>query len=237
MSDVDDELRKALAESEQQSPPVADAPAVSVSSANAPFGSGESQPSRNLGLLIGLLVAAGAILALVFTSVDDAAIYSVSASALLETPEKYEGKNVRVAGNLVVGTLRRRDQPCEYRFSIQKDGKQLDVHYPRCVVPDTLKDAPDVQVTAEGSLTEDGHFEATHVMAKCPSKYEMQERAKSGEAAPHAMQPSAMSGALGGDVPAGTMPATGTMPAAGAATPSAASSASTSALADAPTEK
>jgi cytochrome c-type biogenesis protein CcmE len=44
----------------------------------------------------------------------------------------------------------------------------------------------DVSVTAEGKLTEAGNFEASNIMAKCPSKYEMKDRAKSGEAAPHA---------------------------------------------------
>jgi cytochrome c-type biogenesis protein CcmE len=42
-----------------------------------------------------------------------------------------------------------------------------------------------VSVTAEGKLTDEGHFAATAIMAKCPSKYEMQNRAAMGEKAPH----------------------------------------------------
>ena len=38
----------------------------------------------------------------------------------------------------------------------------------------------------EGRLNQAGHFDATNIMAKCPSKYEMKERAKKGERAPHA---------------------------------------------------
>jgi cytochrome c-type biogenesis protein CcmE len=45
----------------------------------------------------------------------------------------------------------------------------------------------DVKVTVEGKLQADGHFEATLVMAKCPSKYDMREKAKNGEKAPHSM--------------------------------------------------
>jgi cytochrome c-type biogenesis protein CcmE len=43
----------------------------------------------------------------------------------------------------------------------------------------------DTQVTAQGSLDTEGHFAATSIVAKCPSKYEMKDRASKGESAPH----------------------------------------------------
>jgi len=201
MSELDDELQKALLDSQarvsettgseetdvvEQVGVVHDiergAPAVSASAS-------AETPRRNLALLAGLLVAAAGILTLVFSSVDEAAIYSMTTDKLLEQKEKFTGKNLRVEGDLVPGTLTRRDQPCEYRFNIEKNGQKLAVRFPQCVVPDTFKDVPGmaVQVTAEGKLNDEGHFDATHIMAKCPSKYEMQERAKNGEAAPHDM--------------------------------------------------
>jgi cytochrome c-type biogenesis protein CcmE len=56
------------------------------------------------------------------------------------------------------------------------------------VVPDTFRDVPgmDVGVTVEGALQADNSFEATSVLAKCPSKYEMKDRANKGEQMPHA---------------------------------------------------
>lgn len=218
MSDLDDELRAAVEESEQQAQKNSaedkgggpDAPAVAVSNVRTTSSEGSSS-RRNIGLLAALLVAAGGILTLVFTSVEDAAIYSMKVHELLAQSSEYAGKNVRVEGELVEGTLKRRDQPCEYRFTLQKEGSKLDVRYPACVVPDTLKDAPDVQVTAEGQLSEEGHFQATHVMAKCPSKYEMQQRAEKGELAPHSMdfgQPKGPDAAIEAD--AGSDRATGT---------------------------
>jgi cytochrome c-type biogenesis protein CcmE len=42
-----------------------------------------------------------------------------------------------------------------------------------------------VKVSATGRLTPEGHFEATQILAKCPSKYEMKDRQTRGEAAPH----------------------------------------------------
>jgi len=43
----------------------------------------------------------------------------------------------------------------------------------------------DVGVTVEGELQANNTFEATTVLAKCPSKYEMKDRAARGERMPH----------------------------------------------------
>ena len=47
----------------------------------------------------------------------------------------------------------------------------------------------DVAVTVEGELRSDNSLEASQVLAKCPSKYEMKQKASQGEKAPHAMGP------------------------------------------------
>ena len=81
----------------------------------------------------------------------------------------------------------KRDSPCEYRFIIAKNGAELPVRFAQCVVPDTFRDVPDIDVgvTVEGELQKDDTFEATSVLAKCPSKYEMKQRKKNGEQMPH----------------------------------------------------
>ena len=63
----------------------------------------------------------------------------------------------------------------------------MPVRYAQCVVPDTFRDVPgmDVGVTVEGELLTDNSFEATSVLAKCPSKYEMKQKAAGGEKMPH----------------------------------------------------
>jgi len=62
----------------------------------------------------------------------------------------------------------------------------IDVRYPQCVVPDTFRDVPnvDVDVTATGKLAKDGQFLASEIMAKCPSKYEAQNRQAIGSRRP-----------------------------------------------------
>jgi cytochrome c-type biogenesis protein CcmE len=189
MTHLDEELAKALQEAEAADAERADAafvkPAPTASSTSGGGGGGGAKSKRSIGLLIALLVMGGSILTLVMTSFEGA--YNLDVDKLVQDSERLTSRNVIVTGSLVKGTLRKRDQPCEYRFKISKNGAEIPVHYAQCVVPDTFRDVPDmdVDVTATGKLTEAGHFEASHIMAKCPSKYEMKERAKQGEKAPH----------------------------------------------------
>jgi cytochrome c-type biogenesis protein CcmE len=149
----------------------------------------DPQATRRRMLLVFPLVAAAAgIVAVVLTGMKDNAIYSKPVDQLVAQKARFQGRAVRAEGNLVHGTLVKRDTPCEYRFTITKNGTDVPVRYAQCVVPDTFRDVPgmDVGVTVEGQLLADNSFEATTVLAKCPSKYEMKERAGRGEQMPHA---------------------------------------------------
>jgi cytochrome c-type biogenesis protein CcmE len=134
--------------------------------------------SRNLGLLVVLLVMVGSVVTLFLVGFKEAAVYATPIDTLVAANGKGElvGRKVRVEGELVPGTLEKRDQPCEYRFNVHgKDTKLvLPVRYAQCVIPDTFRDVPQggVQVTVEGALSKEGGFEASLVMAKCASKYD-----------------------------------------------------------------
>jgi cytochrome c-type biogenesis protein CcmE len=143
---------------------------------------------RRMMLVIPLVTASAAIVAVVLTGMKDNAIYSKPVDQLVAEKARFAGRAVRAEGNLVHGSLVKRDTPCEYRFTITKNGTEVPVRYAQCVVPDTFRDIPgmDVGVTVEGQLLADNSFEATSVLAKCPSKYEMKERAGRGEQMPHA---------------------------------------------------
>lgn len=149
----------------------------------------EPERRRWVGIVIavGLAMGAAGIAALVLTGMQDKAMYSKPVDELLAQKAKFVGRPVRAEGMLVHGSLVHRDQPCEYRFVIEKNGADLPVRFAQCVVPDTFKDVPDldVGVTVEGELHTDGSFEASNVLAKCPSKYEMEQRKKNGEHMPH----------------------------------------------------
>lgn len=167
---LDEELAQALSLVEQQ-----DTPAVTKPAGVSP--APKRPPSRSLGLLATLLVMVGALVALFLVGFKEAAVYATPVDQLLASKEKLTGRKVRVEGELVPGTLVKRDEPCEYRFRIHSGpGSQaeLPVRYAQCVIPDTFRDVPTggVQVTVEGTLTQEGNFEASLVMAKCTSKYD-----------------------------------------------------------------
>ncbi len=139
---------------------------------------GEEQKQRKLLLPVGLIAGTGTLVAVVL-SFASSTIYSIGVDELVGNKGKWTGRTVRVDGTLVRGTLKFREKPCEYQFDATKGGQTLHVRYPACIKPDTLRDdMPDVGVTAEGKLEAGGEFLATNVLAKCPSKYEMKDKAK-----------------------------------------------------------
>lgn len=144
---------------------------------------------KRLLVVVPLVTAAAAIVALVLVGMQDKGVYSKPVDELIQQKTKFVGKPVRAEGLLVHGSLVKRESPCEYRFKMEKNGTEVPVRYAKCVVPDTFRDVPgmEVGVTVEGELQTDNSIEASQVLAKCPSKYEMKQKAASGERAPHAM--------------------------------------------------
>jgi cytochrome c-type biogenesis protein CcmE len=187
MTHIDDELRRAIDNHEAMAKGEAEPAPGFVRSSQA--GRVAPQSRRQLGLLLGLVFMGSAILFVVFSGFKQAAIYSKGVDELLRDKSRFQSRTVRVLGTLVAGTLARRSDPCEYRFKLQKNDAALTVLYPQCVVPDTFRDVPgvNVEVTAEGQLLADGTFHAQQIMAKCPSKYEMRGKPGQAEGAPHAM--------------------------------------------------
>jgi cytochrome c-type biogenesis protein CcmE len=130
----------------------------------------------------------GALSLLMFGSeASDALVYSKLVNEVLTKPNEFRGRELRVEGDLKQGSIHFRESPCEWRFVLGKQGKEMPVRFPQCIVPDTFKDGVGLQVAVQGKLTSDGYFLANKVIAKCPSKYEMQERQQKGEQMPHAM--------------------------------------------------
>jgi cytochrome c-type biogenesis protein CcmE len=206
MSRIDDELEQAVKDA-GASPDKASAASKSRKSgaddASAVVADAAEPQKRSWGLLAGLVALMGGILVLVFSTNEDSAVYAYSVDGLTAQASALSGRQVRVTGTLVSGTLTFREKPCEYAFNLQpsrapaaagisvpsageKASEYLKVSFPQCVVPDTFRDVKgvEVEVTAEGRLNSDGSLDASKVFAKCPSKYEMKESAQTMGKAP-----------------------------------------------------
>ena len=131
----------------------------------------------NVGLLAALLTMVSAVVLLFVFGLKEAPIYAMTLAEFMSKGEEMTDRRVRIDGELVPGTLVKRDKPCEFRFTLRdaekKDVPHLEVRFPQCIVPDTFRDMPEggVFVTAEGTMKADGYFEANEIMAKCSSKY------------------------------------------------------------------
>jgi cytochrome c-type biogenesis protein CcmE len=125
---------------------------------------------KNVKFVVGSAVILGAVMALAITSMEESKAYYQTVPELKAMGVKAEGRRVRVAGNVVPGTIVHRDEGV-VTFDIDYQGDVLPIRYVgHGPLPDTLVDR--AQAVAEGKLGADGSFEATLVQAKCASKYE-----------------------------------------------------------------
>jgi cytochrome c-type biogenesis protein CcmE len=129
---------------------------------------------RNLGLLVVLLAIVTGTVMLFLFGFKAASVYAMPVDELLGRREELVGRRVTLDGELVPGSLAKRLDPCEYRFQLKSKGKQLEVRFPQCIVPQNFVDRPEggVTVTTEGALKPDGTFEAATILAKCSSRYD-----------------------------------------------------------------
>jgi cytochrome c-type biogenesis protein CcmE len=142
-------------------------------------------PLIKVGIVFTML--AGAITLIWFSSsAQDAFVYSKLVHEVKNHPETFKNRELRVEGDLKPGSILFQESPCEWRFVIRTEGQEMPVRFPQCVVPDTFKDGVGLKVTVQGKLTDAGHFAATQVIPRCPSKYEMQQALERGEHMPHA---------------------------------------------------
>jgi len=122
-----------------------------------------------LKFVLGGVVIVGALVWLGFIGYQESKAYYVTVEEYSAMQGKLHGKTIKVAGDVVEGSIDRARAPME--FVISTRGKSLRVRYVgKDVIPDTFRDGS--QAVVEGSVAPDGVFQARHIEAKCASKYE-----------------------------------------------------------------
>ena len=126
--------------------------------------------TKKLKFAVGIAVVLAAVTTLAISGFEESKSYYQTVPELMAMGDRAQERRVRVAGNVVPGTIVRHEQGV-VTFDIEYEGETLSVRYVgRGPLPDTLVDR--AQAVAEGKLQHDGSFEATLVQAKCASKYE-----------------------------------------------------------------
>jgi cytochrome c-type biogenesis protein CcmE len=127
-------------------------------------------PSGGRYLRFGLAIAVivGALCYLAFTGVQESKSYYVTVKELQGMGSESHSKRLRVAGQVVPGSIHRQGTSAD--FQLDEQGLKLQVAY-RGVEPppDTFKD--NAQALVEGSYGSDSVFHAQQIQAKCASKY------------------------------------------------------------------
>ncbi len=178
----DDELLGDAAPSDGDAPPAA----LPVEPAPAPRRRRRKNAGRWLGL--GLIVGIVALVASTVRSGSGAFTYSKYVDEVMATPQRFVGHELRVEGMVEAGSLQNTAGSNRFLFRVERNRQSMPVEYTG-VVPDTFREG--IGVTVRGRLGASGTFTATEVVAKCPSKYEMQTNAARGATMPGMGSPAA----------------------------------------------
>lgn len=148
-------------------------------------------PSAGRYLRFGLAIAVivGAMSYLAFTGIQESKSYYVTVKELQGMGPDAHAKRLRVAGQVVPGSIHRQGTSAD--FQLDEQGLKLQVAY-RGVEPppDTFKD--NAQALVEGSYGSDSVFHAQQIQAKCASKYAPAANQGSQTAATGGTQPASM---------------------------------------------
>ncbi len=135
--------------------------------------------SRTLKILLSIAILGAAGGVLFYSSMKDAE-YFKHVHEVLETPERFRDTSLKVHGWVEAGSIEEeiRDQNIYRTFILQSEGERIRVTHsgPK---PDTFRDLS--EVVARGTFVyKDGEYmlEAVELMAKCPSKYQANQRSK-----------------------------------------------------------
>ncbi len=118
-------------------------------------------------LAIVALVILGAVGYLVYNGLSTNVYYQTVSE--LQAGHAKQGQQVRLAGNVVPGSIVREAGASTVRFNVADAGGNLPVVYSG-TVPDIF--GPDIEVVVEGKYTPGSGFVADTMLAKCPSKFE-----------------------------------------------------------------
>ena len=131
--------------------------------------------------LVGAALLVGAVGYLMYSGVQQTAMYYLTIEEFLAQREVYADEGVRIAGRVKPGTVAKRMTPSgeEFEFEIgdfvaeDEMGQTIPVYY-LGVTPDMFKSEGGSDVIIEGTFR-DGTLVAQNVMTSCPSKYEAED--------------------------------------------------------------
>jgi cytochrome c-type biogenesis protein CcmE len=125
--------------------------------------------AARMKFIVGCIVIIAALAWLGFVGFQESKAYYITVDEYNSMKGELEGKNLRLAGDVVAGSIDRAKPQME--FVMGSSETKIKVRYiGKDIIPDTFKDGSKALV--EGNIAPDGTFQARHIEAKCASKYE-----------------------------------------------------------------
>jgi len=119
--------------------------------------------------IVGGVVIVAALAWLGFVGFQESKAYYITVDELQNMKGSFEGKTLKIAGDVVSGSIDRSKPQMEFVIAGLKN--QVRIRYTGSdIIPDTFKDGSKALV--EGTVDSGGVFNARHIEAKCASKYE-----------------------------------------------------------------
>ncbi len=122
----------------------------------------------NRKLLIGGMIILIVVAYLFWSGMKDSSVYFMTVHEFFSQIDQMEGKGTRVNGDIVPGSIKWDAPNILLTFQLTDGKNVLNVRHSG-VAPDTFQEG--LSVVVEGKY-ENGTFNATQIMTKCPSKYE-----------------------------------------------------------------
>jgi cytochrome c-type biogenesis protein CcmE len=133
------------------------------------FESQSSSRVRSARVIVAALVVVAAIGYLVYNGFQSTSVYYLTVAELKAKSASADVGSARVAGIVAENSVQRSDGDSTIHFTISDSGASMPVVY-KGLVPDIF--GPGIQVVVEGHYNNaTGVFEASTLLAKCPSKF------------------------------------------------------------------
>ena len=136
-------------------------------------------------IVLSVLLLGGALAWLIADTLaePDVLTYFHGADVVMAKTDELRGQRIRMGGHVVKGSIMQKPGTLEYQFQVKPVAgmvkhpeyleKAVTVRY-KGIVPDTFKD--DAEVIVTGVLGDNDLFQGSELLAKCPSKYEAEEK-------------------------------------------------------------
>jgi cytochrome c-type biogenesis protein CcmE len=132
--------------------------------------------TRTSRAILSVLIIGGALSALLFTTMAESADYYKRVDEVMPSPEAWYGKSMNLHGYVVAGSIEKRPNSLDYRFKVENGSQTVLATYTG-TVPDTFTDG--AEVVLSGTLGPEGfQVKRDGVMAKCPSRYDPEQKAR-----------------------------------------------------------